>query len=136
MADPAKPDIRAGALDALEACRIEVVRRLDALKLALSVALQPTAIVPGESTGSWQSEQRMVQVSGLTDPRVSALIDDHSVPNRMRWGLHLGTLERSLLRGYRQGSSGRPRSRLGGGCRAPRAGGGAGRVRPALRNER
>ena len=36
----------------------------------------------------------------------------------------------------RQGSSGRPTSRLGGSCRAPRAGCGAGRVRPALRNDR
>jgi len=35
----------------------------------------------------------------------------------------------------RQGSSGRPTSRLGGAVRGPRGGGGGGRVRPALRSD-
>jgi len=68
-----------------------------------STALQPA---PAAS-------QRPVPKPCEPNPPAGAWNDEVSTEVHAKWGLHLGTLERSLLMGYRQGGPGSPARQLG-----------------------
>ncbi len=66
---------------ALEAARIEVVKRMTGHGFPLSLQIQELEIIPNEN--GWQSQWVTVSISGLRNLGVEMAIKDDSVPSRI-----------------------------------------------------
>lgn len=90
-------ELREIARDALEAARVEVVRRLGEHGLPTSVAGQRLLVLDNDELTGWESEWEAVRRSSLTVPAVVARLHDGSVNSR-RIGLreHLEPFARAL----------------------------------------
>jgi Apea-like HEPN len=79
---PMSAELREVARDALEAARVEVVRRLGEHGLPTSVDDRRLLVIDTEELTGWQSEWEAVRRSSLTVPAVLTAVDDRSVEFR------------------------------------------------------
>jgi hypothetical protein len=68
---------------ALEAARVEVVRRMRARGYPLSVQIAELQIMPNADGGGWTSDWTTVSVSGLQNFNVEIALQDESVPHTL-----------------------------------------------------
>lgn len=81
---------------ALEACRIEVLGRLQSAGLPFNVEIQMTKVIDQEN--GWRTEEETATVNALHDPSVSIQIRDQSVSGiALGFGKELGPLADHLV---------------------------------------